>query len=326
MCTGPEGKVFNNNFYTFQDRYFTKICVNTKKERESPFFNEYRDGKFKYVFKSALFEEFCYKLASVSHVFRKEDSTDFKLPRQIHQIHRVPLGKAERQVYDKMSAELVVEVNNQTIKAVNVLSEMMKLRQLTSGFIYDEQGGTQRIGGTKFEYLKELIRLDSGTQKIVFINFREEADQMRGLPNFEVIDGQSKKTSEILAAFRRGDVQHIAANQMSLSHGVTAVNCHSMIYYSMNHSFELAKQSRDRIHRIGQVQDCFYDYIHADNTMDGVIHKATILKESMVNSFLATLVDIQNGNKPDFSGCDQVFRQSYSDILKTIAIAHIRGV
>lgn len=323
LCTGPGNEIFNDNFYTFQARYFNEIDVTPREVKQSPYYNEKRDKRVKYVFRRDMFQEFCEKLASVSHVCRKQDMTDVALPEQRHQIHRLPMGKDERAAYDEMAAELVLNINNQTIKATNVLSEMMKLRQITSGFVYGPEKEIYRLGETKLEYLKKFMGLKADQQRLIFINFKAEAEQMRQLPNCEVIDGASKRNSEILAAFRKGDIQNLAANQQSLSHGVTVVNCWNTIYYSMNHSYEYMKQSRDRTHRIGQDHDCYYDYLHCDNSMDGVIHKATIRKEAMVNAFLATLVDIQNGITPDYANCDQVFNQSYNDIVKQMTMAHL---
>jgi SNF2 family DNA or RNA helicase len=274
-----------------------------------------------------MFEEFCYKLSEIVHVCRKQDMTDITLPSQKHVIHNIDLSLSERTAYDTMARDLLLQINSKEIKAANVLSEVMKLRQLTSGFVYGQDGNdteTHRTGETKFEYLKQLIDQEPEEQRIHFINFREEARQMSKLPNSAVIDGTSKKNPEIFAAFRRGEIQHLVANQQSMSHGVTFVNCARTTYYSMNHSYELSKQSRDRTHRIGQTRDCQYDYIHAKNTMDGLIFQACVRKEATVNAFLAVLVEIQNGGTPVFTDAQEVFQESFNDIMKQLTYQHLR--
>jgi len=327
FLTGPGNDIFHENFFTFQSKFFMAIDVTPKAVKQSAYYNERRDQRIKHVFRREMFEEFCYKLAEVAYVCRKSDTSDITLPDQKHIIHNIDLSQSERTAYDTMARDLLLQINRKEIKAANVLSEVMKLRQLTSGFIYGQDGNdteTHRTGATKFEYLKHLISQEPEEQRIHFINFREEARQMSKLPNSAVIDGTSKKNPEIFAAFRRGEIQHLVANQQSMSHGVTFVNCARTTYYSMNHSYELMKQSRERTHRIGQTRDCNYDYVHAKNSMDGLIFTACVRKEATVNAFLAVLVEIQNGGTPVFTDAQEVFQASFTDIMKQLVYQHLR--
>jgi SNF2 family DNA or RNA helicase len=62
----------------------------------------------------------------------------------------------------------------------------------------------------------------------------------------------------------------------------------------MNYSYELQKQSEDRIHRIGQNKKCTYYSIIAQNTVDELIHKAVNKKADLNKTILEHL---KNGDQ-----------------------------
>lgn len=310
LATGPGSIVFDDNFYVFRGRYFSAIDLGNRRK--------------KWVFRKSMFEEFCYKLAEVAHVCRKKDVLD--LPEQIHNIHEIELDKNEQRAYDTLKKDLVLRLKNDTILASTVLVELMKLRQITSGFIYGSES-THHFGMSKIMYLAELLKKNPTDQEIIWINFKEEARAMKHLPNSDMLTGDIPidRQMEIIKDFKKGNLQYIVANQASISHGLTFVNCHRSTYFSMNYSYELMKQSRDRIHRIGQAQDCTYSYLLAKNTIDPVIRKANLVKEKMIDEFLGCLVDIQNGKQPNTKGCDSIFRKSHNDRMKQEVIRHLRA-
>ncbi len=309
LCTGPGNEVFSDNFYSFRGRFFYSINVGHKQKM--------------WKFRKQMFEEFCHKLAEVAHVCRKKDVLD--LPEQIFQLHEVQMDDSEQAAYDTMKNELVLRFTNETILATSALTEIMKLRQITSGFCYGENG-THRIGMSKLKYLTELLS-KRADQQIIWINFREEAEALKWLPNSNLLIGNipMDRQMEIIKDFKQGNLQYIIANQASISHGLTFVNCHRATYFSQNYSYELMKQSRDRIHRIGQKYECLYDYLLTRKTVDGVIYRANLVKEKMVNEFLAYLVDIQNNRKATPTFCNNIFSTTHTQILKKETMRHLRG-
>ena len=179
---------------------------------------------------------------------------------------------------------------------------------------------------SKLKYLTELLG-KKADQQIIWINFREEALGLKLLPNSELLIGNipMDRQMEIIKDFKRGNLQYIIANQASISHGLTFVNCCRAVYFSQNYSYELMKQSRDRIHRIGQKYECLYDYLLTRKTVDGVIYRANLVKEKMVNEFLAYLVDIQNNRKANPTSCNNIFSTTHTQILKKETMRHLRG-
>lgn len=311
LCTGPGNEVFSDNFYSFRGKFFYSIDVGHNQKM--------------WKFRKEMFLEFCHKLAEVAHVCRKQDVLD--LPPQTHRIHSIPLGRQEQTIYDEFKNGLIARFTNETILATTAIVEIMKLRQVTSGFMYGQED-THSIGLTKVNYLMELLSKTCSDQHIIWINFRREAEMLKHLPNSEILIGSipMDRQMEIIKNFKAGNLQYIIANQASIGHGLTFVNCHRAAYTSQNYSYELMKQTRDRIHRIGQKFECFYDHLLAKKTIDEVVYKANLVKEVMVNKFLACLVDIQNGKTPDTKACDNIFTTTHMQTLKKETKKHLKGV
>jgi SNF2 family DNA or RNA helicase len=55
------------------------------------------------------------------------------------------------------------------------------------------------------------------------------------------------------------------------------------VYYSISYNFEELYQSRDRIHRKGQMQPCTYISLLAEGTIDEVIYNVVNKKGSAAN-------------------------------------------
>ena len=309
LLTGPGNEVFNDNFYTFRARYFFAIDLGNRRKL--------------WKFRKSMFAEFCEKVSKVSHVVRKDV---LGLPEQIHHVHKIPLGAKEQACYDRMKNEYVIQFGNKEILAATALTEVMKLRQIASGFCYDE-GDVYRIGMTKAEYLWQEV-LTKGSQRyeqaIIWINFKEEAKLLSNLPNSVVLaDGMG---TEEIAAFKAGKFQFLIANPASAGHGLTFVNCHHAASYSLNYSYELFKQGKDRIDRIGQKHQCHYDHLLGANTIDEVIYKALLSKEKDASAFLDCLVDLQNGVEADFDAGQKVFNENYSSALRRDIAKDLKGI
>jgi len=279
---GATGCAFPTNFYAFRNTYFYNVLANV-----------YNGQMQKWVIKKEMEAEFNNRLKEVSHVVRKQDAID--LPEQTYENRIVQLSDAERKPYNEMRQELMIEFGNDVVLANNALSKIMKLRQLTSGFCYGADGQTYRTGRTKLNELKSLLEEIGNQQVIIWANFKAEIqDLLTELPGSKALWSENADREEAIKSFQDGKTQYLIANPMSAAHGLTFVNCCYAVYYSMNYSYELQKQSEDRIHRIGQNKKCTYYSIIAQNTVDELIHKAVNKKADLNKTILEHL---KNGDQ-----------------------------
>ena len=270
MITGAGDEVFNDNFYAFRNRYFYSIPLGLT-------------GQKIWKFNEDMRLEFNEKISEVASVVRKEDCLD--LPDQVHEIREVTLSPPEQTHYDRMKKEYVLQFGDDTVLATSALVEVMKLRQLTSGFIYGDFG-TAFMGDSKLTELKALLEEIGDHQVIVWANFKTEIKAItEALPNKSVglWGGMKDDRDNVIKLFKAGMFQYLIANPQSAAHGLTFTNCNYAIYFSMNYSYEMQKQSEDRIHRIGQNNKCTYYYLLAKNTIDKVIYN-TVRKKGKLST------------------------------------------
>ena len=137
------GEVFSDNFFAFRGRYFVAKPLG-------------RTGISLWSFTEDewLRDEFNERMAPVCDVVSKEDAVD--LPQQVHEVRTVELSRPERAAYETFRRDLALRFADEDILASSALVEVMKARQLTSGFCYG-QNGTHRIGKSKLNELLSLL-------------------------------------------------------------------------------------------------------------------------------------------------------------------------
>ncbi len=89
--------------------------------------------------------------------------------------------------------------------------------------------------------------------------------------------------------FQNGDIQRLICQPMAAGHGITLTKAHYAVYYSLGFSYELFKQSKDRIHRLGQDQPCTYFMLLAEDTVDEAAYGVVRGKGKVSDALLAVL-------------------------------------
>lgn len=265
--------LFGQSFYSFRNQYFYA----------------YGFGNYLWKMKPSMEEPFKQKLSTVSEVVRKEDVLD--LPERTDNYRKVTLSKDERMAYDDMKDHLIAMVEGKEVVAANAAVKMLKLRQGTSGFFFDEDGEIVHTGNSKLNELMSLLEEIGDHQVLIWDHFHEEGDRImkKLLKKAGRIDGtitNQQTRIDTVNAFIDGSLQYIVAHPGSLGHGVTLTNCSYAIYFSLSHSYELYVQSRDRIYRKGQKNACTYYHIVAANSVDNAIMRALKNKGDVVNAVL----------------------------------------
>jgi SNF2 family DNA or RNA helicase len=275
FITGPGDGCFHDNYYIFRSQYFHGVPIGCT-------------GQKIWKFRYAMREQFQTAMTPAAHVVRKADCLD--LPEQIHQVRTVHLSRAERQAYDAFEEDLVLRFGDQMVLGTTALVETMKLRQLTSGFAYSEAGEVIQVGTAKLAELRSLLEEIGPHQVIIWANFRAEIKQLlEALPGAVALWSGTDDREQVIEAFKSGQAQYLIANPQSAGHGLTFTNCRYAVYYSLSYSYELQKQSEDRIHRIGQQVPCEYFYLLADRTVDEMIHRIVRKKGDLSSATLAYL-------------------------------------
>jgi len=263
-CLAPE--LFGKSYYTFR----------------SEFFNPYGFGGFQWRMKPERRAEFKALLAKCSSSVSKSDVLD--LPERVFCVRDVELSAEEKRVYEEMRLKLIAEIEcsagapsdgeeSMKVEAYNAAVKLMKLRQVTSGFIMDENGAVHEFGRSKLDALLDLLEEIGQHQAIIWTQFIHEAAQIHNeLGERSVVCNGSARNEatlqEAIDAFKSGAAQYLIAHPRTLAHGVTLVNCTYSIDYSQSYSYEEYHQKNDRIYRKGQRNACTYYSLQVPKSVD----------------------------------------------------------
>lgn len=242
----------------------------------------FRKG-FKYVLRNE--EKFQNEIKPYCFLAKKSECLD--LPETMDIIREVTLSQAQMKIYKDMKRHMVAEIGRDLIMANVALTKLMKLRQITSGFAINTLGdATEITDNSKINELLELLEEIGNKQVIIWIQFHKEVEMLaKHLESFVTLYSLTTDRDKSIQDFKDGKAQYLIAHPKSGGHGLTFTNCDTMVFFSIDYSFESIEQARGRIHRPGQLNKCTYFYLLAKGTIDETIKEALDKKEDLQTLF-----------------------------------------
>ena len=195
-------------------------------------------------------------------------------------LHTVELrcDMEDRQPYEKMKKDFVVQFGNTQIAAVNAAVVTSKLQQMASGFIYDEQTMPTWFSSHKFDRLDELLDENQHANTIIFYNFREElAELKRRYPQSQTLDDD-----KAIERWNEGKIEILLAHPKSAQYGLNLqFGGSKMVFMSLPWSLVDFEQAIGRLHRRGQKHDVWVYLMITNKTVDERILAALKDKKSV---------------------------------------------
>lgn len=256
-------ELFGNNYYGFLARYFHQDMANPH--------NWYQTDEDK--------ERYYARLSDKSIFLKKEDCVD--LPEKVFEIRKFDLAKKQREYYDSVWFDIQSNINHWS--KFEFTAKLMKLREITSGFIINKDKTITDFANNKEEALKDVIAEIGNQPIIVWCQFTHEIDTLAEKFGGVGLTSSTKKRDEIIRKFKNNEIKLLFTHPKLIGKGLTFANCTYNIYYSLSFSYEEFKQSQDRIHRIGQNNKCTYIVLQANNTIEEKIYNCVQRKGNAVD-------------------------------------------
>lgn len=237
------------------------------------------------------------------HTFRvlKRDCLD--LPDKVYTTTFFDLGSKQMAAYKLLKEELRIILEDETETAVARLAAIVKLQQITSGFVMKPDGtGILYVGedNPRLDALLEIVE-DTPGKIIVWARFKEEiraisaALRKAGRKVVEYHGGvKTQDREDAVDNFQKGDADVFVGQPQSGGIGLTLTAATCVIYYSNDYNSETRKQSEDRAHRIGTTVHVLYIDIIATDTIDEDITRALVAKDQLSMKILGD----NNGARP----------------------------
>ena len=278
--------IFGQSFYAFRSRYFDMVGY----------------GNHTPVLKKSMEAELTEKLHSIS--FRATKAECLDLPETTDVIRQVELEPAALRVYRGLVKESYAELSSGEVTAPNILTRLLRLSQLTGGFIgNDETAAVEQISAAKLSALEDILdgAAAEGKKLVIIARFIPEIRAICGLLKkrglrYCYITGEVKNREEQVSAFQNDPAVMSFVGQIATAGlGITLTAASTMVFYSLDYSMSNFEQTKARIHRVGQRMPCTYLYLVARGTVDEKVLKALKDKADLAR----TLVDdYRSGRNP----------------------------
>ena len=227
----------------------------------------------------------------------KKDCLD--LPDKVFMQQAVELTPDQARIYKTMKDDCIAMLESgELVTTTLALTRIIKLHQILTGFISDDNGAEHAIDNNR---IAALMQIAETTQPlVVFCAYRHNVRQIcSALANKygsdKVVafsgDESSNQRNEAVRRFQAGEADFFVATSAGAK-GLTLHRSSTMVYYSNNYSLETRLQSQDRIHRIGQDHKCTYIDLVVPNTVDQAILDRLKQKKELSSMVLDDLIEI----------------------------------
>jgi SNF2 family DNA or RNA helicase len=220
-------------------------------------------------------------IASCSYRVTKDEC--FDLPPKQYQKIRVEMTPAQVKAYKQMQEEFRVDHKGEQITATIAITQVMRLAQITGGYITDRANDVEielvkPEHNPKMQAVMRLVEEAGDQQGVVWAHFRAEIAGLARLfrkagVKFAEFHGGISQHDRLRARkdFQAKKYDWIIANQSCAARGIDEFKGASLVaYLSNSHDTEDRIQSEDRTHRSGMQMErpCNYYDILVPNTVD----------------------------------------------------------
>ena len=210
-------------------------------------------------------------------------SSDYlELPECVMNEVVVDMDEKEKKVYETFRKDMVAEIGDREIDAVNAASLSGKLLQMANGAVYGRDGGCIAIHDRKLDALEDLIEGMNGRPVLVAYWFRHDAERIR-----ERFSVREIRTGKDIDDWNRGDIPVAIIHPASAGHGLSLQEGGStMVWFGLTWSLELYLQTNARLHRQGQRNTVIIHHIICRGTVDERVMEALRRKEGMQDALM----------------------------------------
>ena len=233
------------------------------------------------------------KLQSFSYRVLKEDCLDLP-PKNFIKRHIV-LTPDQKKVYEQMKKEAMATLNGKVTSTMTVLTQLMRLHQITCGHFTADDGSVQLIDSNRIKELMNILEETEG-KAIIWANYQRDVNEIikhivKNYGEGSVVDyyglTPQEERQDNIRKFQNGDeCRFLVGTTQTGGYGITLTKANTVIYYSNGYDLDKRLQSEDRAHRIGQNKNVTYIDIICEKTVDEKIVKALRNKINIASEVL----------------------------------------
>ena len=232
-----------------------------------------------------------------SLMLKKKDCLD--LPEKTFTTEVIDLTTEQQRVYTDIKDLCMTQLASGEIVSTTIaLTKLVKLHQILTGFVIDDEGNVTDLPNNRLSRLLQIA--ETKKPLVVFCAYRHNILQVtkalaQAFGDKKVVSyyGDTTRTERTNAVqrFQDGEADFFVGTSAAAK-GLTLHRADTMVYFSNTYSLETRLQSQDRIHRIGQKNECTYIDLVTPNSIDQMILGALHNKKDLASTVLDDLVEV----------------------------------
>ena len=259
----------HGSYYTFRTRYAIMKTAN------------FGGKSVQIVVGYRNLDELSEKLRPFSYRVLKDDCLD--LPDKIYMKRTVQLSSEQKKVYEQMKQMALAEMNGKMMSTATVLTQLMRLHQITCGHFTADDGSIQKIKSNRLDELMDVLEEIEG-KVVIWAHYQNDVETIvehlkKKYGDNSIVDYYGRTRPENrqsnIDKFQKDEgCRFFIGTPATGGYGITLTQASNVIYYSNGYDLEKRMQSEDRAHRIGQKKTVTYVDIIAEDTVDTKIVKS----------------------------------------------------
>ena len=221
--------------------------------------------------------------SQISDITISMKSADYlKMPECVLNEVPVYLNEKEWSIYSEFRDEMVANLGDEEIDAINAAVLSGKLLQMANGAVYDDKNKAHLIHDRKLDALEDLIEGANGKPVLVAYWYKHDLERIqKRFPTRQI------KTSKDIEDWNNGNIPIATIHPASAGHGLNLQSGGStLIWFGLTWSLELYQQTNARLYRQGQNETVVIHHIVAKDTIDEDVMTALTRKEKTQSSLI----------------------------------------
>ncbi len=271
----------HGSYYTFRTRYAIMKTAN------------FGGKSIQIVVGYKNLNELSEKLRPFSYRVLKDDCLD--LPDKIYMKRTVQLSSEQKKVYEQMKQMALAEMNGKMMSTATVLTQLMRLHQITCGHFTADDGSIQKIKSNRLDELMDVLEEIEG-KVVIWAHYQNDVETIvehlkKKYGDNSIVDYYGRTRPENrqsnIDKFQKDEgCRFFIGTPATGGYGITLTQASNVIYYSNGYDLEKRMQSEDRAHRIGQKKSVTYVDMIADDTVDEKIVKSLRKKVNIATQIM----------------------------------------
>lgn len=200
----------------------------------------------------------------------------------------VDMDKEHKDFYQSMEEHSIASLDGEVLTSMNVVSALMKCRQISNGVFYNDDGEIVKLHDKKLEVLEEIVE-ETNSPVLIIYNFKHELEEIKSrLKKYKPV--VLNEEDDAVERWNKGKIEVLLLHPASGGHGLNLQDGgHTMVWYGLTFSYEQFAQTIKRLHRSGQKHPVVCHLIMCRGTVDILMWAALQSKEQGQKKLLEAL-------------------------------------